>query len=530
MISARKTHRLHPSIPAIVFMFWWIVATLVFPDRMLNADGDLYRHIAHGDWMLSHGTLITQDPFSFTRFGEPFVAFEYGSQLIYALVFRLGGLVGVAIFAGALIATTYALLAQMLLRRGVDALLAYLTSVAAALVGAVHWVARPHLISLVLLVVLLTLLEPRPAEEALPGPKQLGRLALVSLGFFALWANLHGGFIYGLILVALYFLGSAVEWLSQRDERRAWTPRVTRYLVMGAAGGLGSLLTPHGLALYRHMLAIAQDSYLLNHTQEFLSPDFHTSSGLLLLAALAVVMTVLAFAPSRPDWRRLLLALAMLYLALTARRNMPLLAITVFPTLALHLDPAWRAGRLWSRLRATFNRVAADGTTWTWVGAMAVLFLLLGAAGGRIGSWQAIPASPSSATFPIAVVERARAAGHTGRLFHDFIWGGYLVFAWPEQKVFIDGGTDFYGNEIFFTYINTTERGWGWRDSLARWRIDRILVPISSTFARELLAFGGWALGDCDRTAVMIELAERDAGLGADGAVRALEACAGSLK
>ena len=72
--------------------------------------------------------LITADPFSFTRAGEPFVAFEYGSQLLYALVHRAGGLAGVAVLASLLIASAYALLARFLLARGVDALLAYIVT------------------------------------------------------------------------------------------------------------------------------------------------------------------------------------------------------------------------------------------------------------------------------------------------------------------------------------------------------------------------------------------------------------------
>ena len=74
---------LHPSVPALAFAIWWVVASVVFPERMLNADGDMLRHIRHGQEMLAQGALIHHDPFSFTRGGDPFVGFEYGSQLVY---------------------------------------------------------------------------------------------------------------------------------------------------------------------------------------------------------------------------------------------------------------------------------------------------------------------------------------------------------------------------------------------------------------------------------------------------------------
>ena len=49
--------------------------------------------------MLEHGTVIRQDPFSFTRPAAPYVGFEYGSQLLYAMAERAGGLPGVALLA-----------------------------------------------------------------------------------------------------------------------------------------------------------------------------------------------------------------------------------------------------------------------------------------------------------------------------------------------------------------------------------------------------------------------------------------------
>src|ERR687898_1759640 len=116
-----------PSIPALVFVLLAVLVPILLQKAMLNSDGDLARHLRHGRYMLEHGELIHADPFSFTRSGDPFVAFEYGSQVLYALAERAGGLPAVAILAGLVIALTYALLAQFLLRRRVDPLLAVLT-------------------------------------------------------------------------------------------------------------------------------------------------------------------------------------------------------------------------------------------------------------------------------------------------------------------------------------------------------------------------------------------------------------------
>jgi hypothetical protein len=77
---------------------------------MLNADGDPARHIRHGLWMLQHHALISADPFSFTRPGAPFLGFEYGTQLVFALAWKAGGIAAVTVLVGMLIASVYALL------------------------------------------------------------------------------------------------------------------------------------------------------------------------------------------------------------------------------------------------------------------------------------------------------------------------------------------------------------------------------------------------------------------------------------
>jgi hypothetical protein len=74
-----------PSIPALVFILLATLVPIALQKPMLNSDGDLARHLRHGRYMLEHGELIRADPFSFTRPGAPFIGFEYGSQLLYAL-------------------------------------------------------------------------------------------------------------------------------------------------------------------------------------------------------------------------------------------------------------------------------------------------------------------------------------------------------------------------------------------------------------------------------------------------------------
>lgn len=501
------SRRLAPSIPAISFVIWWIVSAVIFPGRLLNADGDLLRHIGHGEWMLRHHALIHTDPFSFTRAGQPFVGFEYGSQVIFALVHRVSGLAGVAIFAGLLIATAYALLARYMLRRGIDPLLTYIATVIAVILGAFHWAARPHLFTLVAVVVLMPMLEGRGTMDEGRGRTEPGShlSSLVPcLLLFAIWANLHGGFVFGLILIAIYLCGHALEY-ALGNNRDVELHRIRQLGVMLGSGFLGTLLNPHFLALHRHVLDFFGQGFLLDNTNEFLSPDFHHLFGKILLAALLGMIALLACLRTRLHGTHLLVILAMTYFVLQAQRNVQLFGVVVVPILASLADPAWRRLPDWRGIKAVFQRDAPLGRTFPYVMLMLAAFGLLAVGRGRLLGAEIIPNSVSPEVFPVAVVRRARAEHLEGHIYHSFIWGGYLIYAWPEQKVFIDGGTDFYGPELLKTWMDIGGRAPYWRDSLAAWNITLALVQPTSAFAHDLLREPGWRLHDCDVTAVLLE-------------------------
>lgn len=106
--------------------------------------------------------------------------------------------------------------------------------------------------------------------------------------------------------------------------------------------------------------------------------------------------------------------------------------------------------------------------------------------------------------FPVEAVARARAAGLDGRLFNEFRYGGYILYAWPETKVFVDGGSDFYGGALLQGYLHVRNLEPGWRDSLAVWRIDLALFPVRWSLPNQLAREPGWSVWYCDGTAALL--------------------------
>ena len=516
--------KLAPSPTALIFGLIALGVPLLLQKPLLNSDGDLARHLANGRYMLEHGSLIRVDPFSFTHPGAPFVGFEYGSQLLFTLAERAGGLPAVAILAGLLIALTYGLLIRLLLRRGVDPLLACLTIGIAIALGIEHWTARPHLFTFVAIVVLLGLLE-RPRGSVEPPPRTL---LLYSTALFALWANLHGGFVYGWVLITLYLLGSLGEMVWGED-RPSWTRRTRYYLAMLVPAVVITLLNPRGLNLHRHIFDFFGLTFTLGNTTEFLSPNFHEPSGKVFLISLLLTFVSLAIRPGRPSLPRLLVICAGGAFALISVRNIPLFGLTALPVLALHLDPVWRQLPDPTGVRGRFEATVRQTSTLPWIFAAVALLAGLAITRGRIGSMQVIQAQFDRTVFPVDAVARARTANLQGHLFSEFTWGGYLIYAWPEQKTFIHGGTDFFGDELFREYRSIRQLEPGWRSRLAKWDIALALLRPESALAHELAREASWRIWYCDSVAVVLRRTPSSSVLSratADSAEQALNHCA----
>ncbi len=478
----------------IIFVIWAVVVPVGFGYRLLNSDGDLARHLRLGELMLDHHALLRQDVFSFTMAGRPFLPFEYGSELIYAGAYKAAGLAGVAVLAGLVLALTYALVARFLIRRGGDPLLAYLVSMAAAVLSAAHWLARPHLFTLVLVVVLLELLQHTTR-----------RALLLYVPLFVLWANLHGGFSFGCILIAVYAVGEGAEGLLAGAERRLWFARAKHHAAALGLALASSLVNPFGYRLLAHVFGFFGNSAILRQTQEFMSPDFHTINGKLFLLALMAVIVALAWSRRRPTLPVLLVVLVTIAFSLLSQRNIELFALTALPLLALHFDPEWRAMPFLGRAKSVFQREHRGRYPGAGAVVVGLLLVVLALAGGSAAGVTVVPDRFDGKAFPVRAVAEARAARLEGRMFNNFIWGGYLLQAWPEQRVFIDGGTDHYGEELFNEYIKVWSLEPGWRDVLKRWDVSLALVPPDSRLADQMVRDGDWRPWYCDSTAVLLQ-------------------------
>jgi len=465
-----------PALPDLVFALWAGLIAIVFSDRVVNGDGDPARHIRLGQTMIEDRSLLRTDTFSWPAAGTDFLAFEWGSEIAFAAAYRLGGLPAVGAVAGGVLALSYALLCRFLLRQNVEPALAYGATTAATIMTAPHWLARPHIFTFLGVAVLLPLLEH-------------GRWSRVWLAvpLFVVWANVHGGFVFGLAVIGAYTVGDLVE-------RRATAGPNAAMLGLGA---IATLINPHGLDLHRHIASFFGLQTVLDVTDEFQRPDFTSWTGIVMLLGIAIVAAAFVKSDRRPRVAHLLLIAMLLVFSFQAQRNLALFGFVALPLAAMQYSPAL-ADRPVGSIRASFRRDHERGRTGPWAIAATVLLALIAATSGQPLGLPIVSQDFDADTFPVAAVSAARSAELEGRIFNSLMWGGYLLLEWPEQAVYIDGGTDHYGDPHVAELVAVLGQERGWQQTVSDRQIDLVLLPPQFAALRSLVTDEGWSLWHCD--------------------------------
>jgi hypothetical protein len=477
-----------PALEILLFVLVFWMSLFFMPD-MLNSDGDLPRHITVGNYILDHSAILQNDIFSHTRYGAPLVLHEWLSEVLYALAYRAADLNGVAWLTAFLLALIYLVLAVSLRALGVSAPVAFLAALAAYFTGIIHHLPRPHLFSLLCLTLLLAACE-------LYRKKNRARVLAFFLPVMLLWANFNGAFVLAFLTLGMYFAGAVLE----RESRRALI-----FLAFLILAFLVSLVNPYGIGLPQHVFGFMGNRFLVDHTIEYLSPNFHVANTWFFAAWILCSMVLFGRNTTRVSWTGLILLSAWTALGLYAARNITNYAMVAALVMA-PLAEEWLTARI-PALRARFNRlnaIAPIAGGWVWGAAVVALLISLQANGAKFdvrGSGNVF----NNATFPVNAVNFLQQNPPQGNVFNEYTWGGYLEYRlFPQQRVFIDGDNDFFGEALTREYLQILNAEPGWQDTLNKYNVQWVILPPSRPLVNELTRSGEWRELFRDETAVVI--------------------------
>jgi hypothetical protein len=483
--------------------------------KTLLGDGDAGWHIRTGQWILANHRVPVSDLFSFSKSGQIWYAWEWLAEVVWAWLVAHGGLATLVLFCALLISATYTMLYR-LARRKANPLAALAVTMIAAAASSVHWLARPHLFTLLFVVLFYIALErERDGRRQVFGAPFLLLLPALTV----VWTNLHGGFVAGIAMIGAYAAGELLRmaFAAAAPERRAAWCAARRYLLASLFCLAASLVNPYTYHLHVHVFQYLRDPFQSEYINEFLTLSFHHPSAIFFEVLLLGAAATTAWNLSRRSFIEPVLIVLWAHGALLATRNIPLFAIVAAPPVAAALErwieslarsntAAWLRAASRRYLRVAAGLADTDSISrWHPVSALAAL---------AVAALLFAPHPPAKfraefdpKSFPAAAVDALR-AGPPARIFAYDQWGDYLIYRlYPHTRVFLDGRSDFYGDDFEKDVIGVETVKYDWEKTLNRFEIDTILLSPATPLAGALKESARWRLVYDDGVALVFRSA-----------------------
>ena len=399
-----------------------LVATVFYEGRRFLVDPDVWWHIKVGQSILDTRNWPTVDPYSFTVKGTPWIAYEWLGDVLLGGVARFAGLQGLdalLIVLGSVI--MIALYFYGALRSG-NSKAGFVASGLLCSLALLSFTLRPQMLGYLFIILTLIALERFRQNK----PRALWFLPLL----FLVWINTHGSFIIGLGVLFVYWAAGLKAFRFGEIEARRWTPAERLRLEFVFLLCLAVLpITPYGtrLAVYPFDMAFSQPINVAN-VVEWQPMPFNIPEGKLFLAL--VVGFFVAQMLLRPIWNLAELAL-FLFGTIMACLHARLLMLFVpffaplFATMLARWLPPYDRKKEHYALNACLMTGMVVGMVWYFPTRARIQEIV-------------------SSHFPVRAVDYVRGHAIPGPMYNTYGYGGYLIWALPEQKVFIDGRGDLY--------------------------------------------------------------------------------------
>jgi hypothetical protein len=459
-----------------------------------GVDTDTWWHLRAGQFILENHSLPETDSFTFTRQDATWHYPGWLADTIMTMLYRAGG---AAALSG--LTAVCVLLAFVLVYRTLsgDAFLKSFILLLAAYASSIFWSARPQIFSLVLSAFFFYLLHQYIW-------KNQNRLWILPLGM-AVWVNLHGGYAIGFIFLALALVGQTGVTLFAQATARAVEWQKLKWIAAAAFGCLLAVgVNPYGYEMLVYPFRTVSISLLQQYIQEWQSPNFHTLQAQSFLWLLFGTFIAAGISGVRMDFREIVFLTGTSYLGFLAARNIELM-IVVAPSilsyyanvLLVRVTPNWE-GQV-NQFRDGFQKRMNTG-----------LLCFIACAVGAFAWWMNSPASIAAKLAkqePVAAVQWLAQRPGKGNLLNAYNWGAYLLWELPQYKVFIDGRTDLFGDDILSQYVELINAGPRSQSLLTRWDIRVALLDPAMPLVQRLQD-SGWLVAYQDAQAIVLERAD----------------------
>jgi hypothetical protein len=393
------------GLTAILFLAWFTGEV---------ADTDIWLHLMTGRHTLETRALTVPDPFCYTSNltstaypGEAKTRYfnlthEWLAQILMYVIHRTSGFPGLVLLRALLLIAFCGLVGSIVRWRTGGFYRSLAAAIAAGAVAINFQQSRPFLVTFVLLAVTMAILERRRWMWAL-------------VPVFLFWANCHGGYFMGWVMLGAYCGEALIQRLRKRPvegERELWLVTISSVLA--------SAINPNGFRAIEIML-LYRGSTIQSSNLEWQYPAFWEPSAYSLVLFGSLLAMLVSWRRTRPvDW---ILYFVFAAASLMAVRNTILMGLVGAVLFGAYL-PAGLP--MWKRAIPAAAEFLAAG--------LVVLAIVLALRGG--GAFQLRAAEW---LLPTRAADFLEAHNVSARMFNTYENGGYLVWRlWPAERDFID--------------------------------------------------------------------------------------------
>jgi len=235
--------------------------------------------------------------------------------------------------------------------------------------------------------------------------------------FVILWTNLHGSFAAGVITTVVFIF---LRWLRTKEVNRS-------EILLAAFLISATFINPYGPRIWEEIWMSVSDSQLRWTIAEWRPAIFNFSPALLITSSISTF----ALAKYRNKFLLEEKAIFVLFLvqSISSTRHVPLWLLLQTPFFIVGIDYFYKeiksipmASERLARIYKIFLAAALL------VFALRTYLLVRSARSYSV-----------SDRYPVAAVSYLRENLPEGNMFNPYNWGGYLIWEFPEKKVFIDG-------------------------------------------------------------------------------------------
>ncbi len=430
----------------------------------MTLDPDFGWHLQFGRLVLHTHMIPIRDTYSYTMPSFHFINHEWGSDIIIASLYDKWGMWPLSIlFALISVSTLY------FLTKGVNAKWAALPLF---LIGGTvidFTGIRPQMFTWVFTALVISLLWQKKIW-------QKWRFFIPLL--FLIWANIHGGFFIGIVIVGWFIFGGTIE--SRRLDRKDCGVFLLSLLA--------TLCNPYGYHLWIEVLLTITDQGLHWGIEEWNPAIAFTNIAFWLYIAISFSLII----RYRRHFSYKILGLyALLFLSgMSSMRNIPVFAVVSFYPTVLATEYFYKEAGTYLYGKERFMRA--------YIGFVIIcVAFFLPQVGIFVYSFIIDSNGPSS--YPEGAVTYIRNHLPPGNVFSSYDWGGYLIWQLPEKKVFIDGRMPTWKNSTaplnestyaFGDYEKLLNSKISFAEVSKKYNIDAVLASTNDLHQQHLILFG----------------------------------------